>query len=179
MLLLLPRSWRYDNSVKNPARKGAYRNSRNLDRRVSMQEKPSFSDEQADIIGAPEVISTGMAIGAGFVTDVFAGFALDHVRETASSLDPFLYEDAEYSVEIETEEQHAEIVPVTQREMRYVKPVLENAQSSIAFSGEGTGVIGSIELLDKTYEQGNYVVKIVNDTPEMLFCSTAGECGQD
>jgi hypothetical protein len=110
-----------------------------------------------------------MAIGAGFVTDVFAGFALNRARET----------DAEDPKEPPPQQKRAEIVPVTKNEMRYIEPVVENAESSIAFSGEGTGVIGSIELLEKTRRRANYVVKIVNDTPEMLFCSTAAEHGRD
>jgi hypothetical protein len=65
----------------------------------------------------------------------------------------------------------------TGSEVRYADPIFEEPRSSVAFTGHGNAVIGTIELLERTLHSANYVVKIVNDTVDPLMCAAMGVHG--
>ena len=63
------------------------------------------------------------------------------------------------------------------RELKLPRIVGADVESTVGFAGEDTAVFGSIEFLEKTARRASYVVKIVNDSSEDLYCARFGERG--
>lgn len=62
--------------------------------------------------------------------------------------------------------------------VRYAEAIIEEPRSSLAFAGNDGSIIGTIEMLDRTLHAANYVVKVVNETPDPLICTWQGVRGR-